>query len=180
MTPLLPLKSSHLNNALLYYLPPSLFPFLCFFEAPFSIFFFHVCGPFFCMYEHGVSSIYRNHSTTRRSHPSQSSKASREFGSSQHVVEHLYSSLRSRSERRKINSARPTIIYNREVGHFAVNINSVTRERFAIISNFNKIKRCPFSPSFFYVFRTCMRHPGCSPGAWSSWHLQVVILHLVS
>ena len=24
-----------------------------------------------------------------------------------------------------------------------------------------------------------MRRPGCFPGAWSSWHLQVVSLHLV-
>ena len=26
--------------------------------------------------------------------------------------------------------------------------------------------------------RTCMRRPGCFPGAWSSWHLQVAWLHL--
>ena len=27
--------------------------------------------------------------------------------------------------------------------------------------------------------RTCMRHPGCFPGAWRSWHLQVACLHLI-
>ena len=35
-------------------------------------------------------------------------------------------------------------------------------------------------PLYWYVFRTCMRRPGCFPGAWSSWHLQVVSLHLKS
>ena len=25
--------------------------------------------------------------------------------------------------------------------------------------------------------RTCMRHAGCFPGAWSSWHLQILCLH---
>ena len=37
--------------------------------------------------------------------------------------------------------------------------------------------------SLFLLFRkcpydTCMRRPGCFLGAWSSWHLQVVSLHL--
>ena len=26
--------------------------------------------------------------------------------------------------------------------------------------------------------RTCMRRPGCFPGAWSSWHLHVTCFHL--
>ena len=26
--------------------------------------------------------------------------------------------------------------------------------------------------------RTCMRHRGCFPGAWSSWHFQVACLHV--
>ena len=33
---------------------------------------------------------------------------------------------------------------------------------------------------FFYIFRACMRRSGCYPGAWSSWHSQVVSLHLKS
>ena len=36
------------------------------------------------------------------------------------------------------------------------------------------------SPRPFYAFRTCGRRPGCYPEAWSSWHLQVVSLHLKS
>ena len=31
---------------------------------------------------------------------------------------------------------------------------------------------------FFYVFHTRMWRPGCDPGAWSFWHLQVVSLQL--
>ena len=32
----------------------------------------------------------------------------------------------------------------------------------------------------FFVPGTCMRRPGWYPQAWSSWHLQVVSLHLIS
>ena len=34
---------------------------------------------------------------------------------------------------------------------------------------------CSFSPSF--LFRPCVRRPGCFGGPWSSWHLQVASLH---
>ena len=44
----------------------------------------------------------------------------------------------------------------------------VMREGLAFIFNLNKIEHCSFSPSFLF-FRTCMRRPGCFPGAWSSW-----------
>ena len=37
---------------------------------------------------------------------------------------------------------------------------------------------CSFFLRPFYAFHTCMRRPGCFPGAWSSWSLQVVSLHL--
>ena len=47
----------------------------------------------------------------------------------------------------------------------------------------NKIQHCSFSPSLtmhFVRYGTCMRRPGYYPGARSSWHLQVVSLHLKS
>ena len=58
----------------------------------------------------------------------------------------------------------------------------VMREGFCLCFNLNKIRHRFLSPSFFDVFLTypCMRRPGCIPGAWSSWHLQVVSLHLKS
>ena len=39
--------------------------------------------------------------------------------------------------------------------------------------------------TLFFIFRTylydaCMQRPGCFPGAWRSWHLQVVNLHLIT
>ena len=41
------------------------------------------------------------------------------------------------------------------------------------------VARCSDSYCIF-VPGTCMRRPGCCPGAWSSWYLQVASLHLKS
>ena len=30
------------------------------------------------------------------------------------------------------------------------------------------------------LYAACMRRPGCFPGAWDSWHLQVASLHLIT
>ena len=55
----------------------------------------------------------------------------------------------------------------------------VTRDGFAFI-----YFQSQYDTTLFFLFRTysydaCVRRPGSSRGAWSSWYLQVVSLHVI-
>ena len=54
----------------------------------------------------------------------------------------------------------------------------VMREGLAFISNINSIQEYFFPLPF--LFRTCIRRPGCFPAACSSWHLEVVSLKIMN
>ena len=179
-------------NSAFYYLPVSLFSFF-FFRRKLSRlvpFCFCFCGPFSHLYEHAVEHLPQaQHSTAQHSaiSPVQSSKASTcrserdnaskqdRVGESQHVVEHSYSPLCCRNERRNRNL--PGLHKYRPSRN---SLAGVMREGFAYVSNLSKVQHCSFSPSFFccmyrvvwYFVYTRMRRPGCFPGAWSSRHLQ--------
>ena len=109
-----------------------------------------------------------------RADPSATTQASRQSCREPAHVVHAFIQHAGFSKRtKKLKSVPPTKNYNFSLS--AV----VTHEGFICLSfDLNKIQHCSFSPSFFYVCRTCMRRPSCYPGAWSSWHLQVVSLHL--
>ena len=157
-----------------------LFPFLMVFVA----FFIHVRKSMLS------SSIYRKHSTARlaalhkaakqvRADQSATTQAGRQSWRELACRRAFMQSLRSQNERRhrllpglRKCTSTPDAAYSwchaRKLCLFFSNIKDTT------------LQHCSFSPSFQYVFRTCTRRPGCFPGAWSSWHLQVISLHLKS
>ena len=171
-----------MSNAFFYYVPASLFP--CLFSiSSFSNFCF--VGLF--SYVRACCRRASTAITAQRSQPctkqqskyvpigtrqrKQADRVAR--AESQHVVEHLHSSLRSQNER--INKKNCGL--HKYTTTYKAALACVMREELAFISKLNKIHSslCPFC-----VFRACMRRTGCFPGAWSSWHLQVVSLHLKS
>ena len=91
---------------------------------------------------------------------------------SQHVVEHSHSSLRSKNERRNQNLPHQKkyawYIHN----HSQSSLAGVIREDTALLED--------LSPRPYGAFRECIPCSGCFSSTWSSWHLQVVSLHLKS
>ena len=73
--------------------------------------------------------------------------------------------------------SRPTKVYNSSRSSLA----GVMCEGFAFISNSIRYSTAlSLRPFSMYFVHTCMRRPGCFLGAWSSWRLHVVSLHLKS
>ena len=105
-------------------------------------------------------------------------------GESQHkgVVEHLHSTLSSQNKRKNRNL--PDLQnYQLPPGIQLLSHSSagVMREKdLPFVSILTRYNAAP-SLRHFYVFRRiCTRRPGCYHGAWSSWHSEVVSLHLKS
>ena len=164
-------------------------PFLekrAFFSHPF------VFGGLFCTYDvracfRRAFAIHCNASTEQRSSTeSAQHKAAKQVRAnqsatvqargqtwlSQHVVEHSHSSLRSKNERRNQNLPHQKkyawYIHN----HSQSSLAGVIREDTALLED--------LSPRPYGAFRECIPCSGCFSSTWSSWHLQVVSLHLKS
>ena len=73
--------------------------------------------------------------------------------------------------------ARPTKLINRSQTSFLG--GGVMREGSAFIAHLSTNIHCSFSSSFLCIC-ACMRRLDCFPGAWRSWHLQVVSLRIQS
>ena len=96
-------------------------------------------------------------------------------GESQHVVEHLYSSLCCQHPRTNRNLPGKKHTHNHK--------KLVMREGFAFScfqSQYHTIQRYSCSFVQIDVYDACVRNRGRFPGAWSSWHLQVVSWHLIN
>ena len=84
-------------------------------------------------------------------------------GERQHIVEHLYSSLRSQ-KRRNQNLPSKTIS---TTAHKAAEADMMRED--SPLFPISIIYSSAHSLRPFYIFCTCMRRPGCFPGEWSSW-----------
>ena len=185
-------QSSLLNNALFYYLPASLFAFvpLIFTKEPScSIFLF--CGLFLYVKSMLWLNVYQSTASTAQHsviNPAQSSKPSTcrserdntskqtRVGGSQHVVEQFIACcVVETNEEIEICPA------YKIVQALTKQLRWCDTRR--VICLYFQSQYVTYNAALcrlpFHVFRVCMRCP-CSPGAWSSWDLQVVRLHLKS
>ena len=118
--------------------------------------------------QHTASSPQKNAKASTCRSVRQRKQADR-VGESQHVVEHLHSTLQTNEETAVCPAYKNAPLLTALVG-CAMDL--------PIVSISIRYTHGSVFTSFFYAFRTCMRRPGCFPGAWSSWHLQLVGLHL--
>ena len=162
------------NNAFFYYLPMGLFPFVFPPLKEPSFRNFCGCGPLFSY----VRACCRRASTANTAQqgaisPAQSRKAStcrpeRDNASKQAEL----ATVRMSSSIFTVRFVLKTKIFffarqQYTTTHKAAEAG-VMREGLAFISNLNVKHNSALSLRPFYVFRTCMRRPGCFPGAWSS------------
>ena len=147
-------QSSHLNNAFFYYLPASLFLFV-------------FVGISYIRTSMLSRSIYRKHSTPQSALPASERDNASKRTESARAESQMSSSVYAARCVIKTNVRNPILPGPQKylTTHKAA-LAGVVREGFAFIPYLNEI-HCSFS-----------RPQGCFHGAWSSWHLQVVIVHL--
>ena len=121
------------------------------------------------MYENVVVEHLRKHITARRNQPRTSSKACRFRSEHDNAIKQTELARASKSS--SIYTTRCDLKTNEEIEIFPEKIYNTTIHKAAEASVMRDghafISDLTLRP--FYVFRTCMRRPGCFPGAWSSW-----------
>ena len=165
-----------------------LFHFMFFVEMPYFFPIFCFCVPFFVQCTSMLSSIiYRRYCIVQQAQHS-TAQSARTKPPSKYVPMRLRQA-RTQTELARASKCRRAFIqhdefskptkksksaYPTKTRNYSHSVTGVMGEGLALSFDLdlNKIQHCWFSPPFlagtWYVFRACMRRPGCYPGAWSS------------